>query len=174
MLLAPGVARGERETIVLSATDELGVTSAPLEAGVEYVITAVGVYTYNLELEEADAEWWEDNSVWYEDHPTLVQNHDVVIDDVEYDWLGTSDGVHFAEHTYSPSHVYKLLYVGEGVPIHLLIYDTLYGDNAGTLTVTIEKTPGVPAVSEWGMLAMVLLVLAAGSVVFMRRRVMRA
>ena len=49
--------------------------------------------------------------------------------------------------------------------------DSGFGKYRGDDTVCEEECPdGVPTVSEWGLVALVLLVLAAGTVVIMRRR----
>lgn len=41
---------------------------------------------------------------------------------------------------------------------------------AGTIVADPEYYPAIPAVSEWGMVAMTLLVLTAGTLVFVRKR----
>ena len=99
------------------------VMSSPLIDGHAYEIFVEGTYTYTLPGKQpADAEWFHDGYDWKEElathHPW---NLDLLIDGVGYDWMGTADGVNFYTHTYSPSHVYKLVdYIGEGLPIALV------------------------------------------------------
>jgi hypothetical protein len=45
------------------------------------------------------------------------------------------------------------------------------GDGSDCTTIDPPCTAEIPAVSEWGVVAMTLLVLTAGTVVFLRRRV---
>jgi len=77
-----------------------------------------------------------------------------LIDLAPYDWMGTTDGVDFSVHTYSPSHVYKLYYEGTGSPLNFSISDTHYGDNSGSLTVTIIPEPATLSVLALGGLAL--------------------
>jgi hypothetical protein len=60
-----------------------------------------------------------------------------------------------------------------------LVYDVAGEDDvvSGTEhgeTVALDVVAGIPAVSEWGMVVLVMLVLAAGTVVIRRARALRA
>lgn len=179
LICEPSIAGTFPETLIIPA-DGTPVTSSALEAGSTFIIEASGTYVYrsgppNL----ADAEWfdpWGNPGVWQEEQealPYCEDNHDLMVDGGFYDWLGTTDGTTWSPHTLSPDHLYRLEIVGEGTPVEFAICDTLYGDNSGSLTVTITLVDDIPTVSEWGMVTMMLLVLAAGTVVLMRRRVSR-
>ncbi|MBN2448292.1 MAG: RHS repeat protein [Phycisphaerae bacterium] len=130
------------ETLTVRASGAT-VQSSALQSGVRYEIRCEGTYVFGRSgsvVHEADAEWSYDyyDTIWgwYEqrrDDSSL----DLEINGRSYDWQGTTDGVNFAAHTRSPSHVYRIEYVGQGQPIELRIKDSHYGDNGGSLTVTI-------------------------------------
>ena len=69
---------------------------------------------------------------------------DLLINNTEYDWLGTTDGINFAPHTYSPLHIYMIdSFVGNGQAISLSfrIQDADASDNSGYLNVSITPEP---------------------------------
>lgn len=171
------------ETLVVPA-DGTVVQSSELLSRVLYEITVEGTYTQALAGQQADAEWGQADpgGEWSEapytpPDPLCHPEHDLLIDEQEYHWMGTSDGECFRLHTYSthgPGHVYKTYILGCDASISLRIQDVEYADNSGSLTVTIQPyRQSVPAVSEWGIVAMALLVLAVGTVVLMRQRAVR-
>ena len=144
-----------------------GVTSPPLVSGVEYLIEASGTYSGYPGVTE-DAEWacipWMYGGGWVE-YPDLDQGYpaawaDLLINSQGYDWMGTSDGVNFAPHVYSPSHVYQLYFLGTGDPINLAVLDNNYSDNTGSLQVSIEPVPEPATLS----------LLALGGLLFLGRR----
>ena len=80
--------------------------------------------------------------------------------------LGSADGVNWAAHTFSPDHVYRYEWPGQGQSVSFMIADhtpfggNYYGDNSGSLTVSIYTVPEPTA----------LALLAGGYLVAMRRR----
>jgi hypothetical protein len=146
----------EAEILEVPAYATPTVTSSTiLQEGQMYVIEARGTYIYwGTGQKPADAEWYErayEPGSWLEfspdpcDDPSIL---DLLIDGTGYDWLGTTDGINFAPHVYSPSHVYRLYYVGEGKTIDLKIEDGSGAnvlDNSGSLEVEITvDTPDCP------------------------------
>ena len=165
------------ETLTVPSTNPTGVMSSPLQAGVLYEIVVEGTYIGAFAGQEWDAEWGPVDDPGSENVERPCEaTQDVVIDDMEYNWMGTTDGAGFLVHTFSPLRIYKVFYVGQGASINLRIVDSDYNDNSGSLTVNIDPAcPGtVPTVSEWGLIVTAVLVLAAGTLVFMRRRPVKA
>jgi hypothetical protein len=124
------------------------VTSSPLEAGKVYIIEARGTFEYDSYWDRfADAEWAQMNSPnppepWVEnvDHPVLDDVLDLLVNEIPRDWMGTTDGLNFAAHTYSPTHVYRLAWTGTGEAITFRIEDAIGSsqyDNIGSLEVEI-------------------------------------
>ncbi len=125
------------ETLIIDCTSNTPVLSATLEAGQLYEIIASGTYKAGSSGGN-DAEWkWIDPASPYEEPCDPV--HDVIVDGVEYDWLGTTDGIVFTPNTFSPDHVYKIYYIGKGQPASFYVEDyNSYHDNSGSLTVVIN------------------------------------
>jgi hypothetical protein len=98
--------------------------------------------------EEYDSTW--ETIRWDDGHDV----HDLFVNDVGVQWLGSSDGINWSEHTFSPDHVYRLYLVGTGNRVKFHVADHVpiepancYGDNSGTLMVSIEPVPEPPALS---------------------------
>jgi hypothetical protein len=134
-------------TITVSSTDFIPVqTSFALELGQWYLLEIDGTYTYSSSERIADAEFAfdPDSNAWLEELPGVTQqafNLDVLINGVPTNWLGTTDGVNFAPHTYSPTHVYRQYILGQGLPLSLVIYDSSYDWNEGSLKASIARVP---------------------------------
>ncbi len=129
-------------------SDGATVTSDPLEPGKRYVIEASGSWQIALDGRLADANYWRDqDGVWREKSaPGLLVNNQNVA------WMGSPEGVYYATHTYSPSHVYRYIVVGNGEPISFRVNDTQYDDNFGGLQVRIYSpvpTTGTQADALW-------------------------
>jgi len=127
-------------------SDGTHVQSQPLLADVQYVIEASGTFYFNGPPPSAwitDAAWgtWPSPAVWLEFGPLWIDNQIV-------DWLGTSDGEHFYQHTFSPTHVYRYYMLGTGQPVDFFIYDWPYSDNYGSLQVTLTPIPKLNEVSS--------------------------
>ena len=125
-------------------------SSTVLEEGQLYVIEARGTYIWwGTGQTPADAEWWEapytaQNPLipgeWYEYHPDREYWGDLLINETPQDWMGTTDGVEFATHTYSPIHVYRVYWLGTGEALDFRIEDWTGAntmDNSGSLEVEI-------------------------------------
>lgn len=118
-----------------------------LEAGVEYTIWAEDTFTFNQGPDPADAEWWwhAADETWYESGAGCG---DLRVDGASPTWMGTPDPSAeicddniYLEHVFSPSHVYKITFVGQGDTVDFDISDSVYSDNVGALTVSITPEP---------------------------------
>lgn len=103
------------------------IYSSVLTTGQNYQIKAEGTYvawTYPGGPYLADAEWRElqDNS-WVDQSV-----HDLLVNGADVNWGG-----------YSSSHTYIIYRTGTGQRMSFNIYDSYYGDNSGSLTVTITR-----------------------------------
>jgi PEP-CTERM motif-containing protein len=147
VLIAGSPTLSSAETITISSTNFVPVqTSFALELGQWYLLEIGGAYTYAPGGRIADAEfaYEPDSGTWLEELPGVTQqeiNLDVLINGVSTNWLGTVDGVNFAPHTYSPTHVYRQYIQGLGLPISLVVYDSSYDHNEGSLKATITAVP---------------------------------
>ncbi|MCP4569425.1 MAG: PEP-CTERM sorting domain-containing protein [FCB group bacterium] len=123
------------------------VNSAALDVGVNYTIEVSGQWSFHYNKWFADAEYFQNVTMdWNnatEDYPSDVpQNLELLVDGQDVDWLGTTDGVNFADDIFSPTHVYRTYVTGTGSAVQFQIHDTFYGDNSGSLQVDVTKTPG--------------------------------
>ncbi len=140
------------ETISVPSWNRSGVSSSTiLEAGLTYWFLAEGTWRMGGSGQLEDAEWWTyppDYPDWDENSSDPDTNYgDLEIDRADYDWLGCPqadpdpvDNFHdFREHTFSPSHRYWASVVGQGAAINLSLADhpSHYGDNSGSLTISI-------------------------------------
>ncbi|MBN2445135.1 MAG: PEP-CTERM sorting domain-containing protein [Phycisphaerae bacterium] len=141
------------ETLSVSSDGTVEQSTVILEEGVQYWILAEGTYSQGGTAENrADAEFshepyyevWD----WYEyrlDSSCL----DLLVNGQDIDWRGSSlddpDPIAhfgtFAPHTFSPSHMYWFPIVGDGNAVSLMIQDSVYGDNSGSLTASIYPVP---------------------------------
>ncbi len=128
---------------VSSLTPALVTSSTTLGTGITYMIEAKGTYTFSSGNRLADAEFWynPDTSTWYEsiDVGNSQYNLDLIVNGVAQDWLGSTDGINYYPHTFSPDHTYRLFIQGEGNPVSFYIYDSSYDWNEGGLTVTLSS-----------------------------------
>jgi hypothetical protein len=102
------------------------------------------IYTYSGGGRFADAEFAydPDANAWLEELPGMVNqsyNLDLLVNGAPQNWRGSSDGQHFAEHTFSQNHVYRITVKDNGVPLSFVLYDSSYDGNDGAVTVTISR-----------------------------------
>ena len=125
------------------------VYSQVLELNQIYEIVAQGTYLYNTPKGRiADANWSIAEGTWVEnagDNPDWG-GLNLVINNQFVEWLGSADGVNYYPHTFSPDHVYKIEYMGQGSSISFRIWDSpgYYGDNSGNLTVSVNAVQEPP------------------------------
>ena len=119
----------------------------------------------------ADAEWCFTNGILAEYWPfpkpdyygTSDETNDVLdlcVNECAVPWLGTTDGLVWTSHTYSPTHEYRFFYTGTGDSVKLHIADSRpftpldeTDTNAGYLTVTIIPVPEPSSILalSWGV-----------------------
>jgi formylglycine-generating enzyme required for sulfatase activity len=130
------------------------VSTTVLEQGKQYVIEVEDFYGYDTKGSKADAEWSYDinRATWIQHYGILNGQDalDLIVNGTSYDWMGTPDEIVsndsvFTPHVYSPSHIYRLCFTGEGAPVSLQVYDgdpgPRYSDNNGILDVRIIQGP---------------------------------
>lgn len=150
-LFSVSVGRAEILQVPAYATPTV-TSSTVLQEGQLYVIEARGTYIFwGTGGAEADAEWYERAIApypWFEfspdpcDDPSIL---DLLVNGTGQDWMGTADLVVtsnsiFSTHTYSPSHTYRLNWLGAGESITFKIEDGSGAnilDNSGSLEVEI-------------------------------------
>jgi len=128
---------------VSSMTPERVQSNTILEKGKNYLIEASGTFNYVPGERLADAEFWynTDTRTWNEeiDVPPLGYNLDLMVNDLPQDWLGSSDGINYSIHTFSPNHIYRVYVQGDDKPISFYIHNSSYDWKQGSLTVSIKS-----------------------------------
>jgi hypothetical protein len=127
-----------------------------LATGQSYVFEVSGVYDYDTwDNHYADAEWKDQDGAlpWVEYYdPTYGGNAlDLFVNGAAVDWMGSPDAAItdasvFSTHTFSPTHVYRYVFIGTGQKVSFGVFDGLYDDarytdNGGSLTVKIMQQP---------------------------------
>lgn len=155
------------EILTVPATSSNGVSSSILDAGTYYLLEATGTYVWGAG--QADAEWAVSgvSGAPLEVYPGFTyatDTLDLLIDGVAWDWMGTTDGITWATHTYSPSHVYRLEVLGVGDPLAFSIADQspfgpeFYSNNSGSLAVSITVIPEPASIVPLFFIGMVIWV----------------
>jgi hypothetical protein len=133
-----------------------------LNANEWYIFEVSGTFGYDSADSLADAEWARDYTwppeTWVEqigNPPDL----DLLVNETEQDWMGTTDSVItdisvFSAHTYSPTHVYRLHWLGAGEAVTFRIEDGPSLDNDGFLEVKIVPEPATLLLLGLGGLAL--------------------
>jgi len=119
-------------------------TTLVTKVGEKYRIEVSGIYTYapGGRFADADFAYDPDANAWLEELPGVVNqsyNLDLLVNGAPQNWRGSSDGKHFAEHTFSQNHVYRITIKGNGLPLSFVVYASSYDWNDGALTVTISR-----------------------------------
>jgi hypothetical protein len=135
------------------------VTSFILELGKEYQIESTGYYICNSgHTLPADAEWWNNWGTWeeyYSLNPAEPSYYlDLLVNETGYDWLGTTDGINWTPHTFSPEHIYRINIIGNGEFATFRIYDSYYQDNGGgplQVKITLIPAPGALILGSIGL-----------------------
>lgn len=123
------------DTLIVPATDKIVVTSVKLKSGQAYEFEASGQYIYrwpNLD-DLADPEYYWEETAYIKGDDSLIYEP-WVLDLIINDNLKTTD---WGE--YNASHIYTIPWTGDGGSVSFYIYDTIYYDNRGSLTVKIWK-----------------------------------
>lgn len=120
------------QTITVLPTGE-SFSSMALESGQLYEIKVSGTYTYDVEADWADAEYFLQLGVIIKgdtEYPSFPNILDLSINGIttNQDW-----------GAYQSTHVYTKEWTGTGEPLNFAIYDSFYDDNTGSLTVEIWK-----------------------------------
>ena len=132
------------ETLQISSVNQSQVYSDTiLEMGKIYMLEANGIYTFAPGDRLADAEFSfnPDTFAWNEDLGNIYEPYvlDLLVNGQSQDWLGSSNGINYSQHTFSPNHNYRLFIEGQGIPVSFRIFDESYDWNDGNLTVTINS-----------------------------------
>jgi len=141
-------------------------TPFPLDSGKQYWILAQGVYYYDFDKSEADAEWSAPaGQSWTDVGGDL---YDLLVQDADQSWLGSAatnpNPVQYFS-SYTPNvfsaghHTYWLPWEGSGQGLTFRIHDGYYADNSGSLTVSVYTPEPCCA-----------LLLAVGSAMLLKRR----
>lgn len=119
--------------------------SPVLEQDQWYLFETSGVWYYCLGTTVwADVEYTWNADGWHQPNPP--SNKETLVNGQDINWLGTTDGVHFAPNMPSPSTVYRYYYLGEGAAVGFRLVDDMWWDNSGGINITITETtdPTVP------------------------------
>lgn len=117
-----------KSSVVVEVESYLTPTSISpvLEVNHLYLFEVTGAIIGDTVGNQSDAEWYhDDDGQWYENSfdPRWADESDLLTNEVAVDWWGTTDGVNFAPHVYSPSHVYRYELIGSGEPASFRIED---------------------------------------------------
>lgn len=131
------------EMLSVNSRNSTAVFSQALEDGLGYIFEVTGdyIFGYNGGYAYADAEYVSSQVGSWTDPTDPGSGLDLFVNGADQDWLGTTDGVNFATGVYSPSHVYRLYWMGEGAAVSFHIDDSYYSDNSGFLQVEISPVP---------------------------------
>jgi len=166
----------DTEMLLVPATNINGVMTSALSAGQLYMFSCSGTYSFGRDDPSvwADAEWCFTSGILAEYWPfpkdpygTSDEVNDVLdlcVNDRAVAWLGTTNGLSWTPHTYSPTHEYRFFYAGTGDPVKLHIADSRpftpldeTDTNAGHLAVSITPVPEPSSIVALGALLTPLL-----------------
>ena len=119
------------ETITVDSANPTPVSSKTvLAAGVVYHLRASGSLTATIDGLPGDADYWDFNQP--KDNG-CCEDIGLGIDDLVVNDLDTRPNW----GAYTTTHVYEVEWTGNGAVIQALFQDTVYGNNAGSLTLEI-------------------------------------
>jgi hypothetical protein len=167
-----------QETLSVPVDGSTIISATTLQAGKSYLLRATGTFTIATPpCPLADAEF-----------ARFETNNTCVLPGTPQDFVGAYDvgvginspiannnkGITWAT-TFNPTHQYTVSFAGLGAPINVNYHDTLYSDNSGSLTLEIfAPLPitqrQIPTLTEWGLLALLSVVMASGFWMLRRRR----
>ncbi|MEP0765947.1 MAG: hypothetical protein HRF45_05315 [Fimbriimonadia bacterium] len=116
--------------------DGTPVSTHPLREGTRYVIEASGQWGGKHQGRRTDAEFYRDSfGQWHATAPG--DGLDLLVNGQNVDWMGTTDGVFYHPHTFSPDHVYRYEMLGDGHPVTLAIDNGSSTASLGGLQVRV-------------------------------------
>lgn len=117
------------QSLSVPATCDCPVLTAPLQAGIRYLVEASDIYNYAGGA-TADAAGYASSYGW--GHVPLSEGYGKILH------IGCPD-IPWWDMPFSPDHIYRSEVIGQGRPLELRIVDVpgLYGDNAGSLEIRI-------------------------------------
>ena len=135
------------DSVAVPASSTHGVTCQTLARGVVYVMEVSGTVGFDSGSDRADAEFVQLQGDWRERYAPSGYSFDamdLLVNGVEVHWEGTRDGGKTWEtHTFSPTHVYRSVVIGDGSPASFRFSDGAgmfrYRDNDASFTVTVYR-----------------------------------
>lgn len=121
-----------------------------------YDIYASGIFNFGGDKYPwaiADAEWVQVNDYhWFENGPWQDNLCDLAINETFLDWQGKTASGDYLIHTFSESHEHKITFYTPD-ELRFWIYDSIYEDNSGGLSVDIHSTvvPEAPTILLFGI-----------------------
>ena len=162
-----GIANAGIEKIDIPANGSY-VYSSILERCQEYEFSAEGMFGVMIDpggnQNPPSFGFWD--TQWSATSPNPWYEHaNVLVDDIEYIWQGTSDGVNYAQHTFSSNdfnHKYLLVptFMGRGKRVSFRFYDDITqitGSMDMGITINIEEIPEPSTIAFLGLGSLVFL-----------------
>jgi hypothetical protein len=140
------------DTLVVDATSATVSTSDfNTKVGTQYKLVASGTYRFAAwgEAGIADAKYslrkppynpYSDTDTDWVDGSDLNTPYGLQVSFYDGDMAPPLSPVNW-EEDYNDAHIYTASVTGDGSPISLFIYDNVYGDNSGSITVDIYELP---------------------------------
>jgi hypothetical protein len=120
------------ESVCVPSDGSLVSTTNTLAEGQKYRFKASGTFTYNSAKDWADAEWYLKSGIIVKGD---TEGSKPYVLDVSIN--GYSTNIDWG--AYNSEHVYYQEFTGTGLPVDFSIYDSAYGDNAGSLSIDIYR-----------------------------------
>ena len=177
---APPAGFMTQETLTVPVDGSTIASATTLQAGTTYLLRVTGTFTIATPpCPLADGEF-----------ARFEVNNTCALPGTPQDFVGPYDigvGINSAiannnkgitwSTTFDPTHQYTASFVGLGAPIGVNYHDILYTDNSGSLTLEIFApqtqpipTQPIPTLTEWGLLALLALVVGSGVWMLRHRR----